>query len=476
MPPYRSITREVDEAPAGPRIAAFFDLDRTILAGFSALAMMARWTMAGRVSAGGLARTALASLQFGLGRLDFSALVAESSALLAGVAESDYAGMGQSLFSGWLAGDVFPESRALVRAHQRRGHAVAVVSAATRYQVEPVSRDLGIADIMCTELEIHDGLFTGNVKRPTCYGEGKARAARSFARERGIDLEQSYFYTDSDEDLALLNIVGRPRPINPTRRLASIAAKRGWPTRVFTSRGAPRAADLVRTLLALGSLAPSLAFGLPVAALDGQWRSAMNVAASMWGELGTALAGINVHVTGEEHLWSRRPAVFVFNHQSAIEVLLLCKLLRRDFVGISKQEIRRYPLLGQAFALAGTVFIDRFDHGKAASALEPAVEALRQGLSIAIAPEGTRSPTPRLGRFKKGAFHLAMEAGVPVVPIVFRNSLDALPKYRAVVRPAVVEVVVHPPIDTGDWRRETIDEHIAAVRRLYLETLDGDGV
>jgi putative phosphoserine phosphatase/1-acylglycerol-3-phosphate O-acyltransferase len=205
--------------------------------------------------------------------------------------------------------------------------------------------------------------------------------------------------------------------------------------------------------------------------LDGQ-RSAMNLAAATWGELGTALAGVHVHVEGEEHLWSRRPAVFIFNHQSAIEMLLLCKLLRRDFVGIGKQELRRYPILGRVFALAGTVFIDRFDHGKALSALRPAIEALRSGVSIAIAPEGTRSPTPKLGRFKKGAFHIALEAQVPIVPIVFLNTLDALPKHGAVVRPAVVEVVVHPPIDTSSWTRAALDEHVTEVRNRYLATLE----
>src|SRR5262249_35007455 len=153
---------------------------------------------------------------------------------------------------------------------------------------------------------------------------------------------------------------------------------------------------------------------------------------------------------------------FIFNHQSGIDMLLLCKLLRRDIVGIAKQEMRSNPIFGPAFALAGTVFVDRFNHDKAIQALQPAVEALREGLSIAIAPEGTRSPTPRLGRFKKGAFHMAMAANVPVVPIVFRNALDALPKHAAVVRPATVEVVVHPPIPTTKWTAETLDQEIAA--------------
>jgi putative phosphoserine phosphatase/1-acylglycerol-3-phosphate O-acyltransferase len=176
-------------------------------------------------------------------------------------------------------------------------------------------------------------------------------------------------------------------------------------------------------------------------------------------------------VKGEEHLWSQRPAVFVFNHQSGVDALLVAKLLRKDFAGIAKQEIRSVPVLGQAFEFAGTVFIDRGDTQKAIDAMAPAVEALKQGRSIAIAPEGTRSRTPRLGPFKKGAFHLALQAGVPIVPIVFKNTLDVLPRGAIVMRPANVEAIVLPPIDTSAWTRDTLDAEIEAVRKQFLEVL-----
>jgi putative phosphoserine phosphatase/1-acylglycerol-3-phosphate O-acyltransferase len=284
-------------------------------------------------------------------------------------------------------------------------------------------------------------------------------------------MSQSYFYTDSDEDLPLLEAVGKPRPTNPNRRLREIATARGWPLRRFSSRGTPGAAEIVRTALAVASLVPSFLLGLPAYALDGSWRRTVNLATATWGELGTALAGIDVQVTGEEHLWSHRPAVFIFNHQSGIDTLLLAKLLRRDMVGIAKQELRRNPIFGPIFALAGTVFIDRFNREKAIEAMKPAIDTLRQGISIAIAPEGTRSPTPRLNKFKKGAFHLAMAARVPIVPIVFRNALDALPKHAVFVRPAVIEAVVHPPIHTDSWTPAGLDDRIEEIHRLYEETL-----
>jgi putative phosphoserine phosphatase/1-acylglycerol-3-phosphate O-acyltransferase len=117
------------------------------------------------------------------------------------------------------------------------------------------------------------------------------------------------------------------------------------------------------------------------------------------------------------------------------------------------------------------VFIDRADSAKAIEAMKPAVDALREGRSIAIAPEGTRSRTTKLGKFKKGAFHLAMQAGVPIVPIVFRNALDVLPRGAFVLRPATVEVVVLPPVDTRRWKRAALDARIEGVRASYREVL-----
>ena len=95
------------------------------------------------------------------------------------------------------------------------------------------------------------------------------------------------------------------------------------------------------------------------------------------------------------------------------------KLLRGGFTGVAKAEAASIPLWGQMFSLAGVAFVERGNARQSKEALEPAVRKMRdEGWSLAIAPEGTRSPTPRLGPFKKGAFHIAMQAGVPMVPIV----------------------------------------------------------
>lgn len=468
---YASLTGAIDKGPGGPQIAAFFDLDRTLIAGFSAGAFVRELVRVGKLDATALAQGVATATRFQLGGLGFSGFVTETLGALKGMAESELVEMGERLFTSTLATAIYPESRALVHAHQKKGHTVAVVSSALPYQVMPIARELGIEHVMCTRLEIADGALTGNVVHPTCYGVGKATAARDFAAPRGIKMEKSFFYTDSDEDLPLLDLVGRPRPINPNRNLATLAAKRGWPARRFTSRGTPTASEVARTALAVASAVPASLLSVPAALLAGGWRAGLNMAVSTWGELGTALAGVDLQVQGEQYLWSHRPAVFIFNHQSAVETLLLCKLLRRDFVGIAKKELQSNPIFGPIFAASGTIFVDRFNHEQAVHALEPAIAALRKGTSIVIAPEGTRSPTPTLGRFKKGAFHLAMASGRPLVPIVFKNTLDVLPKHGVVLRPATVEVVVHKPIATASWKHKDLNKHVDEVRRLFETTL-----
>ena len=468
---HEQLTQEIRTGPSGPHIGAFFDLDQTLFAGFSATAFTRDQFTSGRLTPRDLADSLRATLSFTMGRTGFSSFVTATSAVYRGMAESVLEEAGQRAFDNHLATEIYPESRALVKAHQDMGHTVAIITSATRYQAEPVARELGIEHLLYTQLGVEDGILNGKVVRPTCYGEGKAIAGRSLSAKYDLDLQESYFYSDSHEDLPLFDIVGRPRPLNPNRKLAQIAKERQWPVRRFTSRGTPTMSDVVRTGLLYGSLAPSVAFGLGAGLLNRSTREAVNVMGSVWGDLAASAAGIDLRVEGQEHIWSHRPAVFIFNHQSGLELVLMLKLLRRDFTGIAKQELRHNPIFGPLFRAAGVVFVDRSNTAKAIEALGPAVEALRQGRSLIIAPEGTRSTTASVGAFKKGAFRLAMDAGVPVVPVVFRNVLDALPKGAVVVRPAVIEALVLPPVETSSWTLDTLDEEIAQIRDRYIEVL-----
>ncbi len=467
----KELTREIDRSPSGPKTAAFFDVDRTLLAGFSASGFMRDKLRSEGLSLTEMARALSGGLRFGSGRTSFPTFLEETSLDLVGLTEAELGEAGDRVFSTELAPRIFPEARALVEAHRRRGHTIAIVSSATHFQIDALARDLGIEHVLCTELEFERGRFTGKVQRPACWQQGKADAAERFAARNDVDLATSYFYSDSHDDLPLLDLVGHPRLVNPDPKLASVGARRGWPVYEFKSRGRPSRREIAGLVGSIASLGPAAMVGAPVALATGSLRKGVDRMLSTYADLTTQLTGVELAVDGEEHLWSSRPAVFIFNHQSGLDSILMAKLVQRDVVGIAKKELESTPIVGPLMKAAGVVFVDRGDRNKAIEAMRPAVEAMREGLSVVIAPEGTRSASNKIGRFKKGAFHMAMAAGVPIVPVVFKNALDALPRHGMVIRPATVDVVVHPPIPTADWKPEELDARIAEIEALYHETL-----
>jgi putative phosphoserine phosphatase/1-acylglycerol-3-phosphate O-acyltransferase len=152
-------------------------------------------------------------------------------------------------------------------------------------------------------------------------------------------------------------------------------------------------------------------------------------------------------------------------------VLVLGALLRRDFTAVAKKEARLDPRMLVIGALLDPAWIDRGDLTKAKQSLDGVVEKLRAGVSILILPEGTRMPTPSLGRFKKGAFHIARQAGVPIVPIVLRNTGELAWRRSLIVNPGTVDVAVLEPVDTSGWTAEDVDQRVAEVRQRVRDTL-----
>ncbi|MEO0338634.1 MAG: HAD-IB family hydrolase, partial [Bacteroidota bacterium] len=465
------LTRDIMEGPSGPHIGAFFDLDRTLIKGFSAKEFFQARILSGKMTPREIVAQFAGVMVYALGNGNFAGLAAVGAQGVKGVKEQVFIEVGEEVYLKHLADEIYPESRALVAAHLAKGHTVAIVSAATPYQVNPVARDLNIEHVMCTRMEVKNGAFTGNMIEPVCWGEGKAIAAHELEAQFDLDLSKSYFYTDSAEDMPLLEIVGKPRPMNPDIKLSGIAFQNDWPVYRFNDDPRPGVTNIVRTGLTLASLVPAAISGVFTGATTLSWQDGINSMIATVGDLGTTMAGISLSVKGEEHVWNSRPAVFLFNHQSNADMFIMAKLLRRDFTGVAKKELQNMPLIGQMMASAGIIFVDRKNREKAIEAMKPAVDALKSGISIAIAPEGTRSYSYKLGAFKKGAFHLAMQADVPVIPVVIKNAHDAMPRGSNVFRPSAIDVIVLPAISTAGWKRENLDHNIEAVRNLYLEEL-----
>ncbi len=218
------LLRTIEDAPEGPRICAIFDFDGTLISGFSAIAFIREQLRRGDLSVRDFLELASAMTSFGLGNMGFSAMMAATTQFLRGIEEQSYVELGEELFEKQIARLIYPEARALIAAHRAKGHTIAIISSATPYQVEPAAADLGIENVLCTQLEVdEDGLFTGEVVRPTCFGQGKVDAAEVLADSVGANLGQSFFYSDSTDDQLLLERVGNPVALNPSAKLRTVA-------------------------------------------------------------------------------------------------------------------------------------------------------------------------------------------------------------------------------------------------------------
>jgi len=453
----------------GKHIAAFFDLDRTLINDFSVKQFFKARLLSGQMTTRELSAQLLGFLMYKTNDEDFASMAAMGAKGVIGESEHIFEELGEQIYLEHLAHAIYPEARAMVLSHLEKGHTVAVVSAATPYQVNPIARDLGIDHVLCTKLEVIEGKITGNIA-VSCWGDGKATEAQAFSEPRKIDLNKSYFYTDSYEDLPLLQAVGNPVAINPDKKLSQLAFENNWPIHRFKDQATTPLTDSIRTGLALWSFYPSVVRGLLTGGLTMSTRNGINATIETVGDLGSMLAGIELIIKGKEYLVNR-PAVFLFNHQSSSELFILAKVLRKDVRPVAKKELAYHPL-GPLFKATGFVFVDRANKEKAIEALKPAVDALKEGTSIVIAPEGTRSSSKKLGKFKKGAFHMAMQGGVPIIPIIMKNSHDVMPKGSSMFHPTQVEVVVSAPIDVSKWDVKNLDVHIEEVRNIYLKELE----
>ncbi|MGP4058166.1 HAD-IB family hydrolase [Mycobacterium sp. 4D054] len=463
---------EIQASPEGPQIGAFFDLDGTLVAGFTGVVMTQDRLRRRQMSVGEFIGMVQAGLNHQLGRSEFEDLIGKGARMLRGNSVDDIDELAERLFVQKIVSRIYPEMREIVRAHMARGHTVVLSSSALTVQVEPVARFLGIDNVLSNKFETDDdGLITGEVQRPIIWGPGKARAVQEFAAANGIDLSKSYFYADGDEDVALMYLVGNPRPTNPAGKLAAVAAKRGWPILRFSSRSGSSPASQVRTALGVASMVPIAAGALGVGLLTRNKRTGVNFFTSMFGRTLLDTIGINLQVLGKENLTAQRPAVFIFNHRNQADPLIAGRLINNDFTTVGKKELENDPIVGTIGKILDAAFIDREDPQKAVEGLRKVEELARKGLSILIAPEGTRLDTTEVGRFKKGPFRIAMSVGIPIVPIVIRNAEVIAARDSSTFNPGLVDVVVYPPIPVDDWTQENLTERIEEVRQLYLDTL-----
>ncbi|MCX2929558.1 HAD-IB family hydrolase [Mycobacterium sp. CVI_P3] len=253
---------QIAGSPTGPTVGAFFDLDGTLVAGFTATAHASDRVRRGQARIGEVLGVIEASLRYKLGRMQFERLLIRAAGYLRGESLAELDEIGERLYTEQVAARVYPLMREIVAAHQARGHTVVMSSSALTIHAEPVARALGIEEVVCNTFELDDaGRLTGTINRPIVWGRQKATAVQRFCADNDIDLAASYFYADGDEDAALMTLVGHPRPVNPRPGLAAKAAANDWPVMRLTIPGRKSgAANAIGHFPALGRAALGAAF------------------------------------------------------------------------------------------------------------------------------------------------------------------------------------------------------------------------
>lgn len=232
---------EVRTGPTGAHVGAFFDLDGTLVDGFTATAHAGHRIRQRQAAAGEILGIVEASVRYRIGRMPFERLLVRAAGYLRGESLAELDELGEFLFESRIAQRVYPHMRDVVRRHQDCGHTVVLSSSALTIHAEPVARHLGIDHVLCNHFDTDDaGRLTGGIVEPIIWGARKAAAVQAFCVDHQIALADSYFYADGDEDGALMRLVGRPRPVNPRPRLAAAATDQDWPVLTVSLPGGRR--------------------------------------------------------------------------------------------------------------------------------------------------------------------------------------------------------------------------------------------
>ncbi len=196
----------------------------------------------------------------------------------------------------------------------------------------------------------------------------------------------------------------------------------------------------------------------------GEWTSII-----LWG------AGTRLIVRNRHRLGHGRGQILVSNHQSWFDIFALGTTLGNGFSFVGKKEVSRIPVVGAAWEKVGNIAIDRSDQQAAISSLQRADELMREGRTIIMFPEGTRSPTGKLGRFKKGAFVMAIKSQVPVVPVAVLGTREIMKKGNWRMSSGTVTVLVGRPVDTAGLTLKDRNQLSVRCRESILGLMNGEG-
>ena len=422
------------------QVAAFFDLDRTLLPDAAGMHIAAGLVEAGLVE--GAERTAAVLFRPIAAVLRETYRLTGETWLSVGMSKRGMRGLvgrpaDRLTQAGLHIADrlerrVFVEGRRLIAEHHAKGHVVVVASSSWRGIVEPLARRLGADHVIATDYAEEDGRFTGDLLGSWLFGPSKAEAVRAFADEHDIHLTDSYAYTDAWYDRFLLEAVGHPRAVNPDLALRALAVSRGWPVIAFRGKDvAPKAGieiyDAARMLLH--------PLTMP----------------------------FRIDAEGLENIPREGAVILASNHRSYLDgpvVAALASRRGRKLRFLGKREIFEAPVLKYIARAAGQIPVDRGTGS--ARPLRDAIDALERGEPVAILPEGT---IPRGEAFfdsdlkgKPGVARMALASGAPVIPIALWDTELIWPRNARLPDMAMLGETVRARVGEPIWLKAPAGE------------------
>ena len=230
-----------------------------------------------------------------------------------------------------------------------------------------------------------------------------------------------------------------------------------------------RSALLVVIAVIVTAFMSSCAFLFP---LISPGENKVHKIANLWARMLLWLTNTRVDVIGKENVLMERPQIFMANHQSDFDILIVLAYIPGQFRWIAKKELFKIPVFGKAMRNAGYIEIDRQNHEKALKSLDEAAQKIREGKSVVTFPEGTRSRDGKIRPFKQGMFHLAIQAGVPIVPISIIGAHEIMPKRTLKFKPGRITMVIDRPVDVSGYTLETRSELIEKIRHIIVRNFE----
>lgn len=198
----------------------------------------------------------------------------------------------------------------------------------------------------------------------------------------------------------------------------------------------------------------------------------IRITARTWTKSLLWIAGTEIEVVGLENIDREKQYIFMGNHQSHFDVLVLFYSLDMTIRFIAKKELFKIPVFGWALTASGMIKVDRGNRQKAVASIQKAFSKLNRKVSICIFPEGTRSPEGVLLPFKKGGFVMAIDSGIPIVPISISGTKNILRKHSIRLNPGKVKMVISPPVDVTEYKYENRAELADKVRGIVEKNID----